>query len=296
MAILVSKRMSSTLPKALQTGLERSCNPSTGDWIRRAPPQPVFERFEAYFSGHAYDPHRHDSYAIGTTMSGVQLFRYRGAEADSRTGDAIVIHPDELHDGHAGIETGFCYRMLYVAPRYIQEALGDSRPLPFVPRAVLDDPRLVAALQLALGDLDRPLEPLETEQALLAIADTLQLLSGSRAPQLRTLHSPAVEGARDYLDAHFQKVVGSGELETASGLDRFTLARQFRARLGTSPYRYLTMRRLDRARDLIRAGEPLAEVAAAAGFADQSHMTRQFKQAFGLTPGRWLSMQRQARP
>ena len=37
------------------------------------------------------------------------------------------------------------------------------------------------------------------------------------------------------------------------------------------------MRRLDRARALIRDGVPLADAALACGFADQSHMTRQFK-------------------
>jgi AraC-like DNA-binding protein len=68
------------------------------------------------------------------------------------------------------------------------------------------------------------------------------------------------------------------------------VARQFRACLGTSPYRYLVMRRLDRVRALVRDGEPLADAAAACGFADQSHMTRHFKRAYGLTPGRWAAM------
>ena len=36
---------------------------------------------------------------------------------------------------------------------------------------------------------------------------------------------------------------------------------------------------------LMREGEPVAEVAAACGFVDQSHLTRAFKRAFGMTPG-----------
>lgn len=42
---------------------------------------------------------------------------------------------------------------------------------------------------------------------------------------------------------------------------------------------------------LSREGETLAnlvDIAADAGFADQSHMTRQFISRFGLSPGRWL--------
>ncbi|MFD0663813.1 helix-turn-helix transcriptional regulator [Thermocatellispora tengchongensis] len=79
------------------------------------------------------------------------------------------------------------------------------------------------------------------------------------------------------------------DFERVSGLDRWTLARQFRAAFGTSPTRFRTMRRLDRARALIRAGHALGEVAAAAGFADQSHLTRMFKRAYGLTPAAWAA-------
>ena len=100
--------------------LERSC----GDWIRSAPPSPGLERIEARFSGHGFDPHRHDTSAIGFTLDGVQAFRYRGAARRSTRGEVFVLHPDEVHDGHAGTDAGFRYRILYVEPRLIQDALG----------------------------------------------------------------------------------------------------------------------------------------------------------------------------
>jgi AraC-like DNA-binding protein len=99
-----------------------------------------------------------------------------------------------------------------------------------------------------------------------------------------------VDLARGFLDENFMRTVTSEELEAVTGLDRYALARHFRIRLGTSPYRYLTMRRLDRAKSVISAGRSLVEAAVMSGFADQSHMTRQFKRAFGLTPGRWRGL------
>jgi AraC-like DNA-binding protein len=63
-------------------------------------------------------------------------------------------------------------------------------------------------------------------------------------------------------------------LELLAGIDRFTIARQFRLAYGTSPSRYQTTRRLDLARSAIQAGPPLAQAAADAGFPDQSHLTR----------------------
>jgi AraC-like DNA-binding protein len=79
------------------------------------------------------------------------------------------------------------------------------------------------------------------------------------------------------------------ELEHLSGLDRWSLARQFRWAFGTSPSRFRTLRQLDAVRRSVRRGSRLAESALQAGFADQSHMSRQFKLAYGLTPARWAA-------
>jgi AraC-like DNA-binding protein len=254
--------------------------------MRSAPSAHGIERIEAFFGGHGFDPHRHDTYAIGYTIDGVQAFRYRGAAQASLPGQVFVLHPDEVHDGRAGTPAGFRYRILYVAPHLIRAALG-SAPLPFVSVPVSNDRRLAAALMPALADLDAPLEDLQREEIILEIAEALAAADSSIArPALSARHLRAVDRARAFLDAEAGTAT-SAALEQATGLGRYALARHFRACLGTSPYRYLVMRRLDRARTLIRRGLPLAEAAIASGFADQSHMTRQFKRAYGLAPGRW---------
>src|SRR5947208_16562995 len=75
-----------------------------------------------------------------------------------------------------------------------------------------------------------------------------------------------------------------------TGLTRFDLSRQFRIMFGTSPYRYLLMRRLEFARERIHRELPLVEVALDAGFADQAHFTRAFRSASGLTPARYRAL------
>jgi AraC-like DNA-binding protein len=260
--------------------------------MKHAPSQPGVERIEAFFAGHAYDPHRHDTYAIGITLAGIQSFDYRGARADSLAGNAIVLHPDETHDGRAGAEAGFRYRMLYIEPRLVRDALGErARSLPFVRTPVSSNARLVAAVRQAVDAIDGVWEPMERDQFILGIAEALLALDPSvRSRSPTAACASAVERAREFLDEHFEEVVSSEELETIAGLDRYTLARHFRTLLGTSPYRYLTMRRLDHARATILAGQSLAEAAFAAGFADQAHMTRHFKRAYGLPPGRWRTI------
>jgi AraC-like DNA-binding protein len=53
------------------------------------------------------------------------------------------------------------------------------------------------------------------------------------------------------------------------------------------PYAYLESVRIQRTQQLIKAGKALADVAAEAGFSNQSHMTRQFKKIIGVTPGQY---------
>ncbi len=273
-------------------GLERSCEPVGRDWIRIDTSRPGFERLEANFVAHAFEPHRHDTYALGVTLQGVQSFGYRGAQAHSLAGQAFVLHPDEVHDGYAGTSTGFRYRILYIEPRLVQEALGEPRcPLPFVRDAVIADERLRTAIGSALEDAEVPVEDLHLDQILVELSEALaaQDRSAVRAPE-GSSSLRAVRVAREFLDANLLGSVASQRLERLTGLTRFTLTRHFRACLGTSPHRYVVMRRLDRAKRLIRSGMSLADAAAGSGFADQSHLTRHFKRAYGLSPGRWRGM------
>jgi AraC-like DNA-binding protein len=283
------------LDHAQQGRLERSCG--RRDWIRGGPSCPGLDRVEARFAGRAFAPHRHDTYALGVTLDGVQAFDYRGAGQRSTRGQVFVLHPDELHDGRAGSEAGFHYRILYVEPGLISQALGDGRALPFVREAVSGDRRLLAAIRPALADLDLPLEELQRDQIVSGLAQALAQADRSvPSGKLAAIDRRAVLRARDYLAAECQRSVQSHELEAVTGLGRYVLARQFRRCFGTSPHRYLVMRRLERARALIAAGTPLAEAAIAAGFADQSHFSRHFKRAYGMAPGRWatLALEREA--
>jgi AraC family transcriptional regulator len=64
------------------------------------------------------------------------------------------------------------------------------------------------------------------------------------------------------------------------------LARAFRARFGSSVGEYARCLRVERARRLLHhRALPISEVAARAGYSDQSHLTRDFRRAFGQSPG-----------
>ena len=248
------------------------------------------ELLHAWLHGVAYHKHRHDTYAIGLTDTGIQAFDYRGAAHISTPGQVVVLHPDEIHDGHAGTAAGFGYRLLYVDPAGIFDAVrvlcGRVCALPFVRAPVATNPTLSAAIQAAFQGT---LEPLALDSLVVKVTEGLLEADPCAKPVARPRHLDvaALERARQWLEAEKTRVVRSSELEAVTGLTRYELARQFRVRYGTSPYRYLLMRRLDGARAQCSQHQPLVDVALEAGFADQAHFTRMFKAAFGLTPARY---------
>ncbi len=262
--------------------LERSCS---GDRITVGQGAPGLERVSVRLTAGGFSPHRHDTYAVGVTTAGVQTFRYRGRRRICMPGQLHVLHPDELHDGGPGTADGFAYRIAYLDPALVHAAL-DGRPLPFVAEPVHDPTPATRELVRLLCEIDEPLDDLARHDAVVAVAHALTALAGATgggAP----VDVAAVARVREYLNAHVERPICSATLEQVAGLDRYTLARHFRRAYGTSPDRYRTLRRLERARAAIRRGLPLAAAAAEAGFADQSHMTRQFGRAYGMTPGRW---------
>jgi AraC-like DNA-binding protein len=252
------------------------------------------QRLQAWFAGPAFSRHRHDVYALGLTDFGAQGFWYRGASHTSVPGQVVVLHPDEVHDGYARTAEGFGYRILYIEPARIAEAAraiaGHALGLPFVADPVVESTALRATIEEAF---ESELLPLAADAAIFAVAEAL--LAQTHAPFAKGARTApaALRMARELLDDIDRPFVRSEDLEAASGLSRFELARQFRRHLGTSPYRYSVMRRLERGRDLIGTG-PLADIALQLGFSDQAHFTRKFKSTFGITPGRYASLKRRA--
>jgi len=256
-------------------------------------PAPGVERLVARFHGHAYDPHRHETYAIGATLDGAQGFRYRGESRTSSAGQIMVLHPDEQHDGHAVVPGGFSYRMIYIDPVLIREALkpeiAGAHTLPFVAEAVVRDGAIAALLREAFDGFPGAFDPLAGDALLSGLADALMRRGGMKRMAIARPQR-ALMRVRDYLDSEFARPIASCDLERVGDLDRFSLARAFRGSFGTAPHRYLIARRIAAARRSIAGGARLAEVAAACGFADQSHLNRHFKAHTGMTPGRYARL------
>ncbi|MFC7622820.1 helix-turn-helix domain-containing protein [Microlunatus sp. GCM10028923] len=245
------------------------------------------ERWAVSLDSVAYSRHRHESYAIGVTRSGVQRFFYRGAHWTGLPGEWHVLHPDEIHDGMPGDGSGLGYRIFYLDPAAVLAA-GPTGRLPFVADPLVRPDRVPASAVELLDGLDEPIEELREIELIADLAQLLTELSDGRRPRAEARpDQPAVGRVAALLQEEPERSHTGPELESLSGLSRWSLARQFRAAVGVSPSRYRLACRVRRAQQLILSGAGLAGAAAQAGFSDQAHLTRAFRSVQGITPGRW---------
>ena len=93
----------------------------------------------------------------------------------------------------------------------------------------------------------------------------------------------------EYIDENLEKPITLSCLATRMGISLAHFSKLFKNATGLSPYRFITERRVERARSLLEAGHHLVEIAHEVGFNSQSHLTTQFKRVVGPTPGQYRS-------
>lgn len=86
------------------------------------------------------------------------------------------------------------------------------------------------------------------------------------------------------MSAHFAERISLENLCKCSGLSKSTLLRAFTRSKGVTPYRYLQIVRIDKAKEMLEQGVPLVDAAIRTGFSDQSHFSNFFHMFIGLSP------------
>ena len=131
---------------------------------------------------------------------------------------------------------------------------------------------------------------LDAEEALMRLVSLL-VRRAERGFAQRERHDSLAPATRRRVMRHVEGNLagdcGLLTLAAVAGLSPFHFARAFRHDTGDTPHRYVTRRRVARARNMIVTTDlPLADIAAAVGFSSQSRMTAAFVRQFGLPPGR----------
>jgi AraC-like DNA-binding protein len=117
----------------------------------------------------------------------------------------------------------------------------------------------------------------------LPVPETPPISRGGLSPSLK-------DRICEYIDSHLDEKISLHDLSSMAGLSAHHFARAFRESVGVPPHGYLLQRRLEHVERLLRDTRlPLAQIAQAVGFSDQSHLARHFRRVTGQPPSlaRW---------
>jgi AraC family transcriptional regulator len=186
------------------------------------------------------------------------------------------------------------FAILTVKPEKLLEALHGAqapRPIGFEQRFQVDDPLLRQLMLTLLAEAERggANGRLFVDSITTALALHYVRAYGVGAPPDRPsdggLDARRLKRALEFLDARFAEDVSLDDLADAVAMSKYHLVRLFKLSTGLSPYQYLLKKRLEQGRRLLLVGDlPIAQVAAAVGFGDQSAFGGHFKKHFGVTP------------
>lgn len=248
-------------------------------------------------TAHSFPRHSHDRFGVGVIVSGGHRSASGRGVVEARANDAIMVNPGEVHDGSPLDERGRAWRMLYFEPsmlaRVAIELTGVAAREIELTRPVVHDPLLTRLFERLFAVSVRAHaapDNLLTEEALLELLGHLvRAHAGTSAHACVTHANGPIARAKSRIDDDPAAALTLADLAAETGLSRFQLLRGFAHEMGLPPHAYRMQRRIALARQSIARGMPLSDAAAAAGFADQSHMTRAFVRLLGVTPANYAA-------
>ena len=202
---------------------------STGNQVQFAPLAEGVTLMQAHFTDHAFERHSHDCFTIGVTAHGIQRFRCKGRQHDSRAGEMVLFNPDEDHDGQRGSAAGFRYATWSVDNAFVASCVDSAAGVsgaPYFAAPHVIDPELAASFgQLTRTVLSAPQETLRAEVLLRGFFT--RLLARHGAVRTTPPRMASLGRVQDYIRAHFQRELTVTELAAVAGLSRAHLTRAF---------------------------------------------------------------------
>ncbi|MBC7813646.1 MAG: helix-turn-helix transcriptional regulator [Burkholderiales bacterium] len=109
----------------------------------------------------------------------------------------------------------------------------------------------------------------------------------------RSIYIERIRIARGYIDHHYDAPITLEHVSDAAGYSRYHFIRLFRAVYKQTPHQYLVLRRIKRAKELLRSSDmPITDICVQVGFESLGSFSTLFRRMVGLAPGAYRSSAR----
>lgn len=253
---------------------------------------PYVETRRSCFGRTCYKSHSHPTFSIGAIDEGNSVFQSSFGTAQKISASTLVIVPAHFeHSCNPMPNQAWSYQMLHLDLAWLNQLYSEFQEqgldlhIPQHKPLIIKDESLYEAfteMNETLFDAQKLI--FEKEQSLLHCLIHLLLphfiLEEIQKPQYLY---------KDFLNlidviSSSEGFISLEELAQRVGLSRYAIIRLFKANVGLTPHAFQINLKINQAREQLKQGVPLAELAVNLGFSDQSHFHKAFKAHTGVTP------------
>ena len=235
--------------------------------------------------------HHHDFYEVYHLLEGHVDYWVEGQILSMEAGDLLLINPMELHRPMISHEKQTYERIvLWIDREYLQNLSPELC-------ACFESSDHVHLIRQGAGKVSVHLRDLVREYyssdacstfaaqgIFLQFMSQLNRLSAKSSSQEGRQQSPLIQTALQYIADNISEELSLEKLAAACYVSKYYLSHAFTKEVGVSIYRYILLRRLLLARQLLAAGEPAGSVCRSCGFTDYTSFYRAFRSEYGISP------------
>ena len=224
---------------------------------------------------HAYKSHVHNELSLGYIEAGSTHLTFNDRTIIYKAGDGVIIPPLMTHRCAPDDIGHWAYVMLFVDPSYYSGIVNFSQAHKLPGNQTK---KLIDFIEQLL--LEKDPDTLEN-----ILIDLLLEFGENKNGQLTADNNDNIPLIHDYILDHVHDAVTLDTLQQISGLNKFSLIKNFKNLYLTTPAAYHLQARVAEAKRQLSQGADVLEICAALKFYDQSHFIREFKKMYGVTPG-----------
>lgn len=250
--------------------------------------------------------HHHDFYEVYYLLSGEVEYWVDGRIIRMQPGDLLLINPLELHRPMLEESSRNYERIvLWINKEYLETLFRDRMDLsrcfdtglPTHTHLIRPDVSERSALTARMGEMVREYYSAEFGSDLSAYGLFLQFMvqlnrmaqKGEVQQEETQQLSPLVRNVLGYIGENLSEPMTLDDLAARFFISKYHLSHAFSREVGVSIYRYILLRRLMMARQLLTAGEAAGQVCRSCGFSDYTSFYRAFKSEYGISPREFVS-------
>lgn len=242
--------------------------------------------------------HHHDFYEVYYLLCGQVAYWVDGRIIKMQPGDILLINPMELHRPMVSPDSTVYERIvLWINTEYLESLAAGGSKLSgcfdlSLPNRICPADAERPVLKARMHDLVREYYSRDFGSRLCAQGLFLQLMVQLNRLALHTdgadteerQLSPLVQQAMEYIRENISKHLSLEEIAGQLYVSKYHLSHAFSREVGVSVYRYIMLKRLLLARQLLATGQNAGQVSHSCGFSDYASFYRAFKTEYGMSP------------